>query len=182
MVQADFVEGVFERQTALDLMGLDHGGQDVEHPQGRLAVGDCRPRQPVGHRQDAAEVVRRMPPLGRQPGVVEVEPADHRADVERRLHGIQLVRSAGNLGAVGDDRSGNDRSEQLGAGRVLQCLQPAAKRVNQAVACRIVREFAADAVREDVVGNVGQHLIGLGTDIANECGHHTFRVGRKRGG
>ena len=57
---------------------------------GVLAGGDGVARQPVGRRQDAAEVVRRMAPFGGEPRVVEVEPADHRADVERGLDRVEL--------------------------------------------------------------------------------------------
>ena len=31
MVEADAVEGVFEREHALDLMGLDHRDEDIAH-------------------------------------------------------------------------------------------------------------------------------------------------------
>src|SRR2546422_8545534 len=48
-------------------------------------------RQPIRDRQDRAEVIRRVAPLGGEPGVVEIEPADHGADIERRLHRVELV-------------------------------------------------------------------------------------------
>ena len=41
-----------------------------------------------------------MAPFGGEPGVVEIEPADHRADVERRLHRVELELRARHLGAV----------------------------------------------------------------------------------
>ena len=56
------------------------------HGQRRAAGGDGVARQPVGRHQDAAEIVGRMPPFRGEPRVVEIEPADHRADVERGLH------------------------------------------------------------------------------------------------
>jgi hypothetical protein len=58
-------------------------------------------REPVGGGEDAAQVVRRVAPFGGQPGVVEVEPADHGADVEGRLHRIELVRVPGTLAPLG---------------------------------------------------------------------------------
>ncbi|KAG1430687.1 hypothetical protein G6F57_022995 [Rhizopus arrhizus] len=40
VVQPDFVEGVLQRDAALDLVRLDHAGQHVAHGQGRFAGGD----------------------------------------------------------------------------------------------------------------------------------------------
>src|SRR3972149_4983666 len=71
------------------------------------AGGAPRARQPVRAGEYAAQVVRRMAPLGRKPGVVEVEPANHRADVERSLHRIELELRAGDPGALGHDGGGD---------------------------------------------------------------------------
>ena len=104
VIEADLVEGVFKRDAALNLVGLDHGRQHVAHGQRRLACGDRGAREPVGVGQNAAEIVGRMAPLGGEPGVVEVEPANHGADIEGGLHGIELKVGAGNARAVGNDR------------------------------------------------------------------------------
>lgn len=88
VIEADAVEGVFESEAALDLVSLDHGGEDVAHGERLAADGDGVAGEPVGGGEDAAEVVGGVTPLGREPGVVEVEPADHGADVEGSLDGV----------------------------------------------------------------------------------------------
>jgi len=171
VVQADLVEGVFQRDAALDFVRLDHAFQHRAHGERRLAGGHGVARQPVGHGQDAAQVVGRMAPFGRQPGVVEVQPADHAADIERGLHRIQLELRAGNLGAVGDDGAGHDGAHELAAGRVFQAFQAAAQGVDQAVAGGFERQRTVDLVVEHVIDDVHQDLVGLGTDVGNGCGH-----------
>ena len=93
-------------------------------------------REPVGDGENAAEIVGGMAPLGGQPGVVEVEPADHGADVERRLHRVELEAGAGNARAVGHHGAGNDGAEQLGAGRIFERFKAAAQRIDEAVRAR----------------------------------------------
>ena len=83
VVQADAVERVLERKTALNLMRLDHGLHDVLDRERRLAIRHVGARDPVGHGPDRTEVVGRVAPLGGEPAVVKVEPADLRANVER---------------------------------------------------------------------------------------------------
>ena len=112
---------------------------------GAPARGDRGARQPVGRREDAAEVVRRVAPLGGEPRVVEVEPADHRADVERGLHRIELERRARHLRPVRHDGARDDRPEELRARRIGKRLEAAAQRVDQAVA-RACRAPARDPV------------------------------------
>ena len=171
VIEADAVEAVLQRDHALDLVRLDHRRQHRLHRQRRLARGDRGARQPVGGGENAAEIVGRMAPLGREPGVVEVQPADHRADVERRLHRIELELRARNARPVRHDGAGNDRAEQLGARRIGQRLEPAAQRVDQAVARGFVRFAAFDLVARRVVGDVDQDLVGFRTDAGDRCGH-----------
>ncbi len=78
MVETDAVERVLEGEAALDLVSLDGGGQHVLDGEGLLAVGDVGAADPVGDREDGANVVRGVAPLGGEPGVVEVEPSDER--------------------------------------------------------------------------------------------------------
>ena len=174
MVESNAIEAVLEREHPLDFVCLDHRGQDVAHGERRLARGNRITRQPVGGRENAAEVVRWMTPLGRQPRVVEVEPADHRADVERGLHRIELIRRARHLGAVRDDGSRDDRSHQLGASGVTERLEAAAERIEQTIARGFVRFFAVDAITRHVIGDVDQHLIGLWTNRGGCFGHDEF--------
>ncbi len=139
--------------------------EDVAHGEGRLAVAG----EPVGGGEDAAEVVGGVAPLGGEPGVVEVEPADEGADVEGCLDGVELVGGAGDAGAVGDDGAGNDRSEELGAGGVFEGFEAAAEGVDEAVAGGVEGEGAGEVVVEDVVGDVDEDLVGLwalGWDVA----------------
>src|SRR5262249_58189992 len=103
------------------------------------------------------------------PGVVEGEPADHRADVEGRLDRVELKLRAGNSGAVRYQGSRDDRPEQLGARGIRERLQATAERINQAVTSRLECFLALDRVAGDVVGDVDQDLVGLGTDIGNRC-------------
>ena len=75
-----------------------------------------------------------MAPLGREPGVVEVEPADHRADVERRRDGLELVARARHARAARKLRAGHDGTEQLRARGEAERENAAAERVHEAVA------------------------------------------------
>ncbi len=111
MVEADAVVTVLERQHALDFMGADHRVEHVMHRQRRLTVGPRLAAEVVRDSENAAEVIRRMTPFRREPGVVEVEPAIHGADVERRHDGFQLVRGPGDPRAAGQRRAGNNGPE-----------------------------------------------------------------------
>jgi hypothetical protein len=51
VVEAHLVERVLECGHALDLVRLDHPGQQVAHRQRRLALGEVPARQPVGDRE-----------------------------------------------------------------------------------------------------------------------------------
>ncbi len=75
-----------------------------------------------------------MSPLCRQPGVIEVQPADHGANIEGCLHRVEQVASSGHPGSLGNYGARNDRPEKLAAGRILQGLQGATQGVDQAVA------------------------------------------------
>ena len=161
VVQPHAVEAVLQRDDALDLVGLDHGRQHVAHGDG--AAVSRAPVEVVGHRQDGAQVVRGVPPLGRQEGVVEVEPADHGADVERGLDRVQLPGGAGHPGASGHDRAGHHRPQQPGACRKLQRGQGAAQAVHQAQPRGLPRLVRERAVREGIVGHVGEDRVGLGS-------------------
>ena len=161
VIEADAVEAVFERDDTLYFMRLDHAGQHVTHGQRRPAFVTRLAREVVGDSQDATEVVGRMTPLGRQPRVVEVEPANHRPDVECSLHRFELVRRAGHAGAVGHRRPGHDRPEQFRARRVLQRQESASERVHQAVEGRLVGRLALNLVFRSVARDVDQDLVGI---------------------
>ena len=162
VIQPDTVVAVLERQAALDLMRLDHRGQHVLHRQRRFPGGTILPAQVIGNREDAAEVVGRMTPLGRQPGVVEIEPANHCADAEGRHDGLQFIRCAGHARAPGQRRSGHDRAEQLRAGRVVEGLETTGEGVHQAVVCGLESEFAVDVDITDVICDIRQLRVPVG--------------------
>lgn len=133
VVQADLVVGVLESQDTLNLVGLDHGLQNIADLQD-LAVAQVAARavgagDPVSHGQDTTQVVGGVTPLGREPAVVVVEPADHGTNVESAIDGVQLVRSTRNTGTVGDGGTLHHGPEELGALLELQGLETAAKGV-----------------------------------------------------
>ena len=177
MVEADLVEGVLEREAALDLVGLDHGGEDVAHGEGWLAGGDGGAGEPVGDGEDGAEVVGGVAPLGGEPGVVEVEPADHGADVEGGLDGVELVVGAGDAGAVGDGGAGDDGAEELGAGGEVEGLEAAAEGVDEAVRVRWRRRVAGDVVVEGVVDDVDEEVVEGRALVGDVGGQTSFCLG-----
>jgi hypothetical protein len=108
VIESHPIEAVLERNDTLYFVGLDHAGQHVAHDERFPAGGDCIARCPVGSGQYAAQVVGRVTPLGGKPGVVEVEPADHGAQVERGADGIELIGRAGDLRAIWNDGARHD--------------------------------------------------------------------------
>src|SRR5687768_6277429 len=79
MIQSNLVETVLQRKATLDFMGLDHRRQHVAYREWR-APGARIAGAPIGNGKYAAQIIRWMSPFRRQPGVVEIEPANHRAD------------------------------------------------------------------------------------------------------
>lgn len=135
VVQADLIEGVLEGQNALDFVGLDHSLQNVADLQD-LAVAQVAARtvgagDPVSHGQNTTEVVGGVTPLSSEPAVVVVEPADHGADIESTIDGVQLVRSTRHTGTVGNSSALNHGAEKLGALLELQGLQTATQSVEE---------------------------------------------------
>lgn len=94
MIKTDSVERVQESQLALDLVGLDHSFEDIANFQGLTIACEV-----VRHSKDSSEVVGRVAPLSSKPTVVEVEPANLRANVERTPDGVDLVVRARDLRA-----------------------------------------------------------------------------------
>ena len=97
-----------------------------------------------------------MSPFGREPGVVEVQPANRAADIERRLDRVENVVCAGHPRSVRNDRSRHVRPEMLNALRVVKRKQPAADRVEQVVAGCFIRHGAIDREVQNVVGDLGE--------------------------
>jgi hypothetical protein len=126
---------------------------------------------PVGGGEDRTEVVRRVAPFGGEPGVVEVEPPDDRPDVERALHGIEFVTRARHAGAVLDGGAGDDRAEELGAGRVGERHDAAGERVGETPARGVEGLVARGLGAEGVVGEFDEQWIGRGTDVGDVGAH-----------
>ncbi|MNF56060.1 hypothetical protein D3C84_375390 [compost metagenome] len=172
VIQADPVEGIFQGEHALDLVSNDHRVQYRTHAQRRFALGHALLRQVVGHGEDAAEVVRRMPPLGRQPGVVVVQPAHAAADVPGRLERIETERGARHARAVWHDGALDQRPEVLAALGKTQGQQTAAEAVEQAVARGVQGLGGLDLVVQDIVGDVLDHLVIVGASVQVDIGAH----------
>ena len=173
VIESHAVEAVLERQHPLDLVRLDHGGEHLAHARWGLARHDGVARQVIRHRENAAEIVRRVAPLGGEPGVVEVQPADHRADVESRLHRVELEGGARDTRAARHHRSRHHRTQELAAGRILQRLKPAGEGVHEAVARGVVRQLALHGEIAGVAGDGAEHGVGFRTlrRPAVGCGH-----------
>ncbi len=140
-------------------MRLDHRCQNMPHLQRGFALRSSRACKPIRRRQNATQIIRRMSPLRRQPCVVEVQPANHRADVERSMNRIKLIARARYACAMRHHRARHNRPHQLRARRVLQRLQPAAQRIHQAMPRCRVRQFALDFITQRILGDIHHHLV-----------------------
>ncbi|MNZ68792.1 hypothetical protein D3C78_870680 [compost metagenome] len=172
MIEANAVEGVLQGNHPLDFVSHDHGFQHCPHIQGGFAIGHALLRKVVGHRQDAAEVVRGVPPLGGQPGVVEIEPTDDTTDVPGGLDRVQAVAGARHPRAVRHHGALHQRPQVLGAFREAQRQQAAAQGVHQAVTRRIQRRRGPDLVIQDIVSDILQHPVVVGAVVQINVGTH----------
>jgi hypothetical protein len=162
VIEPHAIETVFEREDALDFVRLDHRDENVAHGITQFQISDFGFRistQVIRHGKDRAEVVRRMPPLGGEPGVIEIQPADERADIERCRYGIEDVFGSRHPDAVWHDGSGHERSEQFSAGGIFQREQAAAQCIKQAIARGIEHFFAGRIVIADVIGDLAEQGI-----------------------
>ena len=135
VVETDLVVRVEESEAALDLVGLDHALENIADGEllavGEVAAGLVGAGDPVGDGEDGAKVVRGVAPLGSEPAVVVVEPADHGANVEGGIDGVELVGGTGDLGAVGDNGAWDGRTKELGALLEAEALKTAAESVKE---------------------------------------------------
>ena len=178
VVEAAAVEGVLERQHALDLVRLDQGGEQVAHGGRRAAFEHGATRQVIAHGQDGTEVVGRMAPLRGQPGVIEVEPADQRADVEGGLHGVEFERGAGHARAAGHRGARHHGPQPAHAGGKLQCLEGAGERIHQAVARGVIGQRAVELRGVGIVGDLHEQLVRRRTHggLHIKLGHRVFSL------
>ena len=179
VIEADAVEGVFQGDHALNLMGHDHCFQHRTYGQRCIAIGHAFLREVIGHGQDAAEVIRRVAPFGGEPGVVVVEPTHDAADVPRGFYRVQSERGARYTRAKRHHRALDDRPQVLGALGKAQGQQATTQCVHQAVTGGVQRSLGIDPVVEDVVGDVLQDLVVVGAVVLVDVGAHgsTPKVG-----
>lgn len=76
VVKTDLVEGVEESQAALDLVGLDHGLENLfdgdDLAVAKVSTGTVGAGNPVGDSENGTQVVRWVTPLSGQPAVVVI--------------------------------------------------------------------------------------------------------------
>ncbi len=103
-----------------------------------------------------------MAPLRGQPGVIEVEPAIHCADVECGHDRVELVRGTRHPRAARQGGPRHDRAQQFRAGRIVERLETAGQRIHQAVVGGFESQLAVDLVVTDVVGDIDERLVPIG--------------------
>ncbi len=127
--------------------------------------------KPVGGGEDGAEVIGGMAPLRGEPSVVEVEPTDHRAEVEGRANGIEFKAGPGHARAEGHGEPGYDRTQELRTRRVLQRHDAAAQRIEQTVGRGIKRLVAGDGRVQRVIGELDKEPVRCRANVGNGRGH-----------
>ena len=100
-----------------------------------------------------------MAPLRRQPGVVEVEPANHGADVEGSLHRVELVRVPGTLAPLGTMVPGTIGPSSFVQAGYSSASRPQPERIDQAIARSGVGQLTLDGVVANIIGNVDEDLV-----------------------
>ncbi len=160
MIESDAIEGVVQRQDALDFMGLDHGRQQIVNGERghRLAA----PGQIIGNGQNPAQVIAGMPPLRGKPGVIEIKPAYQASNVECRLHGIEFKMGSRHPRPTGQDCPRHDRSQPLNARGEFQRQQHAPQAVHQTQLRGVIRLAAVDCRVGNIVRDQRQDFIGGG--------------------
>ena len=162
MIEPNSVETVLQREHALHLVRLDHRAQHVPHRGERCARAPLGARQIIRNRQNGAEIIGRVTPFRGEPGIVEVQPAYRRADVEGRADRIEFPGRAGHTRAPLQRGPWHHGPEQFRAGRIFQCLQATADRIGQAMPGGLVRQLAEGGLVEHVIGDSAQQLIRSG--------------------
>ena len=135
VVKTDLVVRVEKGQAALDLVGLDHGLEDLldgdDLAVAEVAAGAVGAGDPVGDRENGAQVVRWVTPLGGQPAVVVVQPADHGTNVEGSVDWVKLEVGSWDLWAIWNDGTWDGWAQELGALLEAETLETAAKGVEE---------------------------------------------------
>jgi len=162
VVQPDLVETVRERVDTLDLVGLDRPGQHVANGDRRAAFALRLAAQIIRHRQDGTQVVRRMSPLRRQPGVVEIQPADLHADVVSRLHRIEFPGCRRHPDPAWKHGTRHHRSEMPDALGVAGRQQSTGQRIEKDMPGGVVSLDRIDPVVDDIIGDRDHFRVSVG--------------------
>ena len=121
-----------------------------------------------------------MAPLGGEPGVIVVEPADHRADVERRMNRFQLPIRPRNARAVYESRAGDNRTQPPCAFRITQREQAATEGVDQIVTRGFAGFMALGNMIGRLVGDFDDDGVGFWPNVGNRRAHKSrFGQGSK---
>src|SRR3954467_11901712 len=99
-----------------------------------------------------------MSPLCGEPRIVEVEPPDHRAEIESRLNWIELKGRARNSRAPFYGCTGYEGSQKPGAGGILQRFKGAAERVQQTPIRGLPRFRGRRLIAAHIIGNLFQNF------------------------
>lgn len=182
VVETNSVERVLDGEATLDLVGLDHGLKDVLDLEDlALKAGLGGSSLPVGNGEDTSQVIGGMSPLGGEPAIVEIEPSDDGSDVEGTSDRVDLVVGTGDLGSVGHNGAGDNGANNVSTLLVLEALKTTAEGVEETESSGLHGDGGVDLVVMDVVGNVLDHLVGLGPGVVGHDGAHSGRDKSVRG-
>ena len=95
MIETDAVEGVEKGETSLNLVSLDHARENVMYGELLALTGEM-----ISDGEDRTQVVGWVTPFCGEETVIEIEPPDHRSNVERAPDGVELVVSSGDSCAL----------------------------------------------------------------------------------
>jgi len=111
VIETDTVEGVEKGKTSLDLVSLNHARKDVMDGEFLTLASEM-----IGDGEDGTQVVRWVTPFRGEETVIEVEPSDHRSNVERAPDGVELIVGSGNsstlIGGKRTTSASSDHKEQ----------------------------------------------------------------------
>src|SRR5882724_6123678 len=106
-----------------------------------------------------------MAPFGREPGVIEVEPSNQRADVKSSGDGIQFEAGSRHPAPIWNVGAWDNRPEKLNAGRIIQGQQGTAQGIHQTVPRGLVSFAAENRSPGDVIGDLLEQGIKRRADI-----------------
>jgi len=95
VIEANAVKGVKKGKASLDFVSLDHARKDIVDSE--LLTLAC---EMIGNGEDSTQVVGGVTPFCGKETVVEVEPSDHRSNVERAPDGVELIISSWDTSAL----------------------------------------------------------------------------------